>query len=311
MSDYASRPFTGDADMAGIVAMVRAGLSVRWPALPHLHPGDVTWQLNGRAATPAIRLWEDAAGLAGYADFQAPVHLVIELRHDIPPGGPLFAEMLAWGEERARQVPAGAEIPIAYRALGPSAYSTQALDSDSERVGALGRAGFRKLDIFGYRMRRSLALLDDAPRPLEGVTLRHAGEADVAGRVDLHRDAWSVWGPSSFSERAYRLLRAAPEYREDLDIVAVLEGRLVAYTVCWADSQSGVGIFEPVGTRPALAGLGLGRQVIFEGLRRLRDMGMHTALIGTSSVNAPAERLYSACGFEHVDREYFYGRELR
>lgn len=37
---------------------------------------------------------------------------------------------------------------------------------------------------------------------------------------------------------------------------------------------------------------------------------MHTALIGTSSVNAPAERLYRACGFEHVDRQYFYARSV-
>ena len=35
--------------------------------------------------------------------------------------------------------------------------------------------------------------------------------------VDLHRDAWSVWGPSPATVEAYRRLRAAPLYDEELD----------------------------------------------------------------------------------------------
>ena len=37
---------------------------------------------------------------------------------------------------------------------------------------------------------------------------------------------------------------------------------------------------------------------------------MHTALVGTASVNERALRLYPACGFEHVDEEHYYVKPL-
>jgi len=45
-----------------------------------------------------------------------------------------------------------------------------------------------------------------------------------------------------------------------------------------------------------------------EGLRRLKERGAHTALIGTASVNEPALRTYAACGFKLVERQYYYSR---
>ena len=39
-------------------------------------------------------------------------------------------------------------------------------------------------------------------------------------------------------------------------------------------------------------------------------MGMHTALIGTASVNTRALRLYPFAGFEEVDREHYYVKQL-
>ncbi len=310
MPAFTSRPFRGAPDIPELVALARANLSRRWPALPYLHPGDVVWQLTGRPAGEDTTLWYDEQGLAAYADFQAPCEFVVELRHDVEPGEAHLAAVLAWAETRRRLVPADAALPVAYQAIGAGALATQAFDSDVPRVDALRQAGFAKVDLFGFRMRRPLADLSGLPGTPAGVILRHAAEADIAERVDLHRDAWSVWGPSGFSEAQYRALRASPEYREELDVVVESGGRLVSYCVCWADAASGVGIFEPVGTRPAVAGRGFGRLAIFEGLRRLKAMGMHTALIGTSSVNAPAERLYRACGFEHVDRQYFYARSV-
>ena len=42
---------------------------------------------------------------------------------------------------------------------------------------------------------------------------------------------------------------------------------------------------------------GIGREVIYEGLRRLRAKGMRAARVGTAGFNAPAQALYEACGF--------------
>lgn len=144
-----------------------------------------------------------------------------------------------------------------------------------------------------------------------GYRVRHATEADLEERAELHRDAWSAWGESAFSVNRYRRLRAAPVYREELDIVVEApDGPLVSYCICWVDEATGVGVFEPVGTRPEYTGRGLGRAAIHEGLRRLRDLGMHTALIGTASVNEPALALYPSCGFEFVEKEVYWVRAV-
>ena len=63
-------------------------------------------------------------------------------------------------------------------------------------------------------------------------------------------------------------------------------------------------------TRPAFAGQGLGKLVVLEGLRRLRARGMHTARVGTASINEGAARLYRSAGFEMMDREWFYTKSL-
>ena len=103
------------------------------------------------------------------------------------------------------------------------------------------------------------------------------------------------------------MLRAHPLYDEQLDIVVEApDGQLVSYCICWVDAANGVGVFEPVGTRPAYAGRGLARAAIFEGMRRLRDRGMHAARVSTASINERALRLYPACGFEVVDIRRYY-----
>ena len=79
----------------------------------------------------------------------------------------------------------------------------------------------------------------------------------------------------------------------------------MSYCVCWADAESGVATFEPVGTRPAFTGQGLARATIVGALHRLRERGMHTALVSTSSENAPAQGLYHRCGFQVIDTESF------
>jgi ribosomal protein S18 acetylase RimI-like enzyme len=202
-------------------------------------------------------------------------------------------------------------VPIAYQMLGEGTLSVEALDSDEARKALLLGAGYRPIERGSTRFEVSLAEpLGQVPLA-SGAVLRYPSEKDVAERAELHRDAWSVWGQSTFSERRYRLLRDSPGYHEELDVVLEYEGRLVSYCVCWADRGSGVGYFEPVGTRPSAAGMGFGRAVIVEGLRRLRERGMTIARTATASVNDPAQSLYRSAGFEAVEEQRFYSRKVR
>ena len=38
---------------------------------------------------------------------------------------------------------------------------------------------------------------------------------------------------------------------------------------------------------------------------------MHTATTATASVNEPAQALYRSCGFQVVDLEHFYSKQVR
>jgi hypothetical protein len=59
-------------------------------------------------------------------------------------------------------------------------------------------------------------------------------------------------------------------YRKELDIVVKRPGgKWVACTIAWFDSYNRMGTLEPVGAIQ----LRMGREVVMEGLRRLRDQG--------------------------------------
>jgi ribosomal protein S18 acetylase RimI-like enzyme len=248
-----------------------------------------------------IRLWRDGRGLVAVGWFEPPLHAEFDLGSDADPG--LTAEILAWSEERARETGAKDASALALTAT--------ALGSDAARIALLERCGYAKIERHGVRMRRSLDVAIPDGRLPRGVRVRHATDDDIAERVDLHRDAWSVWGASSVTVEAYRRLRAAPGYDEQLDIVVeAADGRLASYCICWVDTANGIGEFEPVGTRPEFAGQGLGRAVIIEGLHRLRARGMHTALVQTASINDRALALYPSCGFEVIEREHFYQKRI-
>lgn len=315
MPDYSSRPCDGEASLSLVANFARANLAARLPALTYWHPGDIAWRLaplEPRAVATNVRLWSDADGVAGVAMFEPPLNVEFDIRADIPVDGPLLDEVLGWAEARRRKLLArsGQEVPIAYAMLGEGSLATVSLDSDQARAAALSRRGYRRVERHSMRYQRSLSTPIPEPALAEGMRLRHVTNTDLDERIELHRDAWSVWGPSSANVAGYRKLRASPEYRQELDVVLEnSEGGFVGYCICWADVASRSGIFEPVGVRPALAGKGYGRAVLCEGMRRLKALGMQTALIGTASVNARALRLYPSCGFE-AGREHYYVKAM-
>jgi ribosomal protein S18 acetylase RimI-like enzyme len=140
--------------------------------------------------------------------------------------------------------------------------------------------------------------------------LRHATDDDLEARVDVHRDAWSVWGRSKITVESYRLLRSAPLYLPELDVVLEdATGRFLSYCIGWQDAANGIGHFEPVGCRPDSTGRGYARAVTLEAMRRMKSRGLHTALVSTASVNERARVLYPSSGFLEVDRAYFYTKQ--
>jgi len=221
-------------------------------------------------------------------------------------------EILTWAESRGRDLArAGKQsMPKALAMLGHDTVClATALESDAQRISLLEHHGFRRTDGFNVLYSRSLKDSISLPKLDPSLRLRHVTDADLEERIDLHRDAWSVWGsgPSSRTVENYRSLRNAPIYDPELDVVLEDTGDIfLAYCIGWLDLANGFGHFEPVGCRPNFTRRGYARVVTLEGMRRMRKRGMHTALVATASVNERARVLYPSCGFVEVERAYHY-----
>lgn len=126
----------------------------------------------------------------------------------------------------------------------------------------------------------------------EGYTIRSLG---TIGEIPSRSWAsWRSFHPNSPDEEYegwdwYLNLQKIPLYRRDLDLVAIgPDGEVAAFCTIWYDDVTRTGYFEPVGTVPEHQRKGLGKAIMFEGLRRLERMGATLATVTGYSVAANA-----------------------
>jgi ribosomal protein S18 acetylase RimI-like enzyme len=316
MTSFSSRAYAGSADLDRLIDFAQKATGARWPRSTYMKAGDVVWMMFTPGFEPEtnIRLWFDGDDLAAYAWFEPPLNVDFDIRPAASPDDSLTDEILRWAEERRQSLGRlGKEtIPKAVAMLGENTISTKVLDSDQSRIALLQRNGYTRTDRFHVLYSRSLAGAPIAQPELgNGLRLRDTTDADLDARVDVHRDAWSVWGRSKVTVDTYRRLRSAPLYDPELDVVLEDAGdKFLSYCIGWPDIANGIGHFEPVGCRPDFTGRGYARAVTIETLRRMQARGLHTALVGTESINQRARVLYPSCGFIEVDRAHYYVKEF-
>jgi len=129
----------------------------------------------------------------------------------------------------------------------------------------------------------------------------------------MHRDAWSTKRPSDYRRELHDAVTAMPQFdRGMVPIVAAPDGTLASYCIGWYDPVSRWTEIEPLGTRPAFEGKGLGHAVVREVVHRSWERGAEAVMVwatdpaSTKHVNEPARRLYESSGMrpERVLREY-------
>jgi mycothiol synthase len=132
-----------------------------------------------------------------------------------------------------------------------------------------------------------------------GYTVRALGDVE-----ELPARTWASWRafhPDEPDEgyggwEWYLNIQRGPLYRRDLDLVAITpDGECAAFCTIWYDDVTRSAYFEPVGTAPEHQRRGLGRALLYAGLRRLARLGATLAFVGGYSV--PANGLYAAAGF--------------
>ena len=120
----------------------------------------------------------------------------------------------------------------------------------------------------------------------------------------LHRGFDHPGEPPADGLAGRKRMQSAPNYRKDLNIVAVApDGAYVSYCGMWQDHVNRVAYVEPVCTDPDYRRMGLGTAAVLEGVKRC---GAEGAIIATVGSDQP---FYMSMGFRRLFDINLWARE--
>lgn len=292
-----ARPFATEADYAQMRELLIDGFAISSPpfySTVGCTVGDLDWwrwTANPGEGIVKARLWFYGVDLIAFAwPGVGQVDLLVHPHHrHVEP------LMLEW-----------AEAQLAPASLGDqdgSGLKIWSFDGDRRRIATLRQAGYeRTAEALCFRRRADLT---DAPLPVvpDGFRIRNVvGEEDLERRVDVHRDAFA---PSKMTVEKHRNVMRSVTYRAELDLVVEApDGSFAAYCLVWFDERNRFGLFEPVGCHSSYRQRGLTKSVMFEGMRRLRELGAETAYVNSVLGVLPAAALYDSVGMRVLDENH-------
>lgn len=251
-----------------------------------------------------IELWEDENGtIVAYAMVALQYCNLYFLLHPRVQETEIAAQVLEWGQDQIRNTGTCTAI------------DTPCRDTDQKRIASLEQRGFKCSDVQTLHMARSLVEAIPPPQFPSGFTLRHVeGENEVEAVVALHQDAF---GTRNMTRDGRLSIMRNPEYIPELDLLLVAQdGTLAAFCYCSipkeANEQNGCneGEIAIIGTGTAYQNRGLGQALLLAGLQRLKQCGIETATLGTSSENIKAQSVFTAAGFRVIYRTLWYSKSV-
>lgn len=169
-----------------------------------------------------------------------------------------------------------------------------AYESDAYRQDLYKKFGFEPYDDVEYI--KSQTLKDKTFNPVlpEGYSFASVTNDLKKTRIDCSAAAFES---DPFSIDTYNKMQEAPSYIEDLDLVILdPNGEAAAFCTVWYYPDLGHGVFEPVGTHPGHQKMGLGKSIILEGLRRVKEHGADKAYV--NAFREHRSKFYGSAGFE-------------
>ncbi|MEG3838751.1 GNAT family N-acetyltransferase [Microcoleus sp. herbarium14] len=318
-ADVSARSYAGEIDLEPIAHLINTCEKV-----DRLDQGTSISELQQEFNEPSldkardIRLWEDANGkLIGFAQLwiSEPGEVIdgwLSFRvHPDARGGDLEAAAIAWGEVRMREVSVMRGSPVKLRS------STRADKCD--RISVLVSCGFQ-VDRYFFRMARSLWEPIPEPQFPEGFWLRQVScEQDAEAWVEMFNQSFiDHWNHHDLTVEKFNYYSAKPDYRNDLDLIAVTDdGTFVAFCNCEISQEENArtgrneGWVALLGTRRGFRKIGLGRAMLLDGLHRLKAAGVETAILGVDAENpSGALRLYESTGFHNIRDSISYVKDV-
>jgi len=302
-----TRTFSGEDDIQSMLDLL---IAVRPAARITVYPGlvDLREILALSTVRANTRLWfgiDDR--LVAFAIVDHYHNLWFEFDPQLSPRN-IGTEIVAWGEKCVRRsVLAGADT-LTLRA--------SCRDDDAERLALFAQHGFVMRDWHVLRMVRALDEPIPAPRLPDGFRIRHvAGEDEVEALVALHRAAF---GTENMTVEERLAMMRVPDYDLKLDLLVVApDGRFAAYCMCSVSQEENArtgrkeGYTDPIATHPDYQRQGLARALLFAGFRKLKQYGMDTVALGTSSENVAMQKLAQAVGFRVRSKKLQFSKLVR
>lgn len=125
-------------------------------------------------------------------------------------------------------------------------------------------------------------------------SLADANDLNKLHRV-LHRGFDHPGEPPLDGLAGRKRMQSAPNYRKDLNIVAVApDGAYASYCGMWQDHANRIAYVEPVCTDPDYRRMGLGTAVVLEGIRRCGAERATIAVVGSE------QPFYMSMGFKKL-----------
>jgi mycothiol synthase len=268
----------------------------------YLHIGDLVWQVFHMLAeyqpSDILHLWEDEQqNLVGFVLVYPPFGMFDLQLLPTYSGSTVEAHMLTWVqnyfEVKRQQATSGDLYTLVH-------------ERDTQRIVLLEANGFVRGAPWLYLQRSLAESLPEYPT-IEGFTIRSViGEVEAGERATVLA---ATFGAPVFAER-YRQFMHAPSYIPELDVIAVApNGQFGAFAMCWVDTISKVGQFEPVGTAPDFRRRGLGHAVLHEGVRRMAAHGAEQVIVIVEAAEQAAVELYTSIGLERCWNIYLYSKQ--
>lgn len=186
-----------------------------------------------------------------------------------------------------------------------------AYDWDTERNETLRQRGYHpEENAFYMQRRRFLSEPLPAPDVANGYTIRSVtpDESDVIRWVETTNLVFNNHFPADM-HRNFQL--HSPSHNYDIHTVAVAEdGTFAAFSGLTIDVANRTATFEPVGTHPDHRRKGLAREVMYEGIRRLQQLGTVDVVYVGSWGPSPAGKFYEDVGLAHYATHRAWKLEL-
>ncbi len=291
------RPYAGEADYQPMRDLLVRAYALAGPPVYSVvgsTVGDLDWWRGTSGTGESVwdaHLWFNDDELIAIAwPAAGQVDLLVHPDHRA-----VEADMLGWA--------ATSPLACSTNSEGRTVLRAWSFEMDPHRVPLFREQGFTRTDEALCFRHRSLDGATPSSVLPRGYAIRQIrGEADLERRVDVHRDAFA---PSRMTVEKHRIVMSLPTYRIELDLVVVApDESFAAYCLVWFDERNRFGLFEPVGCHSAHRQKGLTKAVMFEGMRRLKDLGATDAFVNSKLGAVPASTLYESVGMPVLEENH-------